>query len=259
MIRYLNTAIIFFFTLALSYTVSVNASNLAKEKRWADQIVDAILDGEAVWINDGVSDFLSIYTEADIEVTQAVIVMHGTGIHPDWQQVVQPLRVGLAENDWNTLSIQMPILENEAAHEDYAKLYDEVAPRINAAIAYLKEAGNKEIVLLAHSQGATMTAYYLRSSKQKIKAFVAIGMSGEASDERMDGSLSLQEINLPVLDLYGTEDLDSVLSTIDKRKAAAKKANNKTYTQLQITGNHFFDGHDEALVDAVSGWLSTLK
>ena len=123
--------------LLLTLSFNSYASDLAKEKRWATQVVDAILDGEAVWLNDGKSEFLGIYTEAGEDEGRAVIVMHGTGIHPDWQQVIQPLRVGLTEHGWNTLSIQMPILANDADYSDYAPLYDEVAPRINAAIKYL--------------------------------------------------------------------------------------------------------------------------
>ena len=95
--------------MLLFLSTNVFASDLAKEKRWADQVVDAILDGEAIWLNDGKSEFLGIYTEAEENKDRAVIVIHGTGIHPDWPQVVQPLRVGLTEHNWNTLSIQMPV------------------------------------------------------------------------------------------------------------------------------------------------------
>jgi len=66
------------------------ASDLAKEKRWADQVVDAIMDGEPVWLNNGTNDFLSIYIEAEENKDRAVILMHGTGVHPDWSQVIQP-------------------------------------------------------------------------------------------------------------------------------------------------------------------------
>ena len=145
--------------LAFVFSTVTQASDLAKEKRWADQVVDAILDGEAVWLNDGTSDFLGIYTEAAEDMGRAVIVMHGTGIHPDWQQVIQPLRVGLTEHNWNTLAIQMPILPNEAEYHEYAPLYDEVPPRIDASIKYLQENGSKDIVLIGHSQGAAMAAY----------------------------------------------------------------------------------------------------
>jgi hypothetical protein len=108
----ITTTRLLIITLAvLSFTT--HASDLEKEKRWVDQVVDAILDGDAVWLNDGTSEFLGIYTEAEKDKSRAVIVMHGTGIHPDWQQVIQPLRVGLTEHNWNTLSIQMPILPND--------------------------------------------------------------------------------------------------------------------------------------------------
>ena len=154
----------------------LQASDIAKEKRWADQVVDAIIDGDAVWLNDGKNKFLGIYTEAEDDAARAVIVMHGTGVHPDWQQVVKPIRVGFMEHGWHTLSIQMPVLANEAEHDDYAPLYDEVAPRIDAAISYLHEQGVKDIVLIGHSQGSSMAAYYLSKSGQGINGFVAIGL-----------------------------------------------------------------------------------
>jgi predicted alpha/beta hydrolase len=247
------------FVTLLAVSFSLHASDLAKEKRWADQVVDAIIDGEAIWLNDGNSDFLGIYTEAEEDKGRAAIVMHGTGIHPDWQQVIQPLRVGLTEHNWNTLSIQMPILPNEAEYPEYAPLYDEVAPRINAAIEYLKKNGSKQIVLIGHSQGAAMTAYYLSTSKQNVSGFVAIGMSAFADDPRMNSIKALEKINIPVFDLYGDDDLEVILISIDDRTKAASKAGNKSYTQLELAGsNHFFDGTEEELVEAVASWLEQL-
>ena len=245
-------------TLAvLSFTTQ--ASDLGKEKRWADQIVDAILDGDAVWLDDGNSEFLGIYTEAVEDKGRAVIVMHGTGIHPDWQQVVQPLRVGLTEYNWNTLSIQMPVLANEAEYPEYAPLYDEVAPRINAAIKYLQDNGSDNIVLIGHSQGAAMTAYYLSTSRQDVNGFVAIGMASFADDPRMNIIRALEKINVPVLDLYGDEDLELVRDGSRARAESAKKAGNKNYTQVELSGsNHFFDGNEDELVESVAGWLDKL-
>jgi len=239
--------------LALSF--NIQASDLSKEKRWADQVVDAIIDGDAVWLNDGKNDFLGIFTEAEDDKGRAVIVMHGTGIHPDWTQVVQPLRVGLTEHNWSTLSIQMPILPNEAEYPEYAPLYDEVGPRIDAAIKHLKDSGSKSIVLLGHSQGSAMTAYYLSTSKPDVKGFVAIGMGAFADDPRMDSIKALENIQLPVLDLYGSDDLENIMASVGSRAAAAKKAGNKDYTQVKITGNHFFDGEEDALVETVAEWL----
>ena len=241
---------------ALLFSTALQASDLAKEKRWADQVVDGIIDGDAVWLNDGTSEFLGIYTEAEEDRNRAVIVMHGTGIHPDWQQVIQPLRVELTGHNWNTLAIQMPILPNEAEYPEYAPLYDEVAPRVNAAIKYLQENGSKEIFLIGHSQGASMTAYYLSTSKAKVNGFVAIGMAAFADDPRMDAVKALEKINVPVLDLYGDGDLQLILKSADARAAAAAKAGNEQFTQVKLAGsNHFFDGKENALVQAVASWL----
>jgi dienelactone hydrolase len=181
--------------------------------------------------------------------------MHGTGIHPNWQQVVQPLRVGLTDYNWNTLSIQMPILPNEAEYIEYAPLYGEVAPRIKAAIKYLKDNGSNNIVLIGHSQGATMAAYALATSDIDANGFVGIGMGSYADDPRMVPTNSIEKIKIPVLDLYGNDDLKEVLETTKARAAAAEKAGNKNYKQVEITGNHFFDGQEDNLVDTVADWL----
>jgi len=244
-----------FFTLALN----VHASDLAKEERWAGQVVDAIMDGEAVWLNDGSHDFLGIYTAADEDKGRGVVVMHGIGVHPDWQQVIQPLRVELAAHNWNTLSIQMPVLPNEAGSDEYAPLFDEVAPRIDAAIDYLKAHGSDEVVLIGHSLGAAMAAWYLTTSKQDVGGFVAIGM-GAADDPRMNGVLSLEKITLPVLDVYGDDDLEGVKASVGDRARSAGKAGNENFSQVEIAGsNHFYDGRDDELVEAVANWLEDLS
>ena len=248
-----NTVLLLLITL---FSSGLLASDLAKEKRWADQVVDAILDGDAVWLNDGTSKFLGIYTEAEQDKSRAVIVMHGTGIHPDWQQVIQPLRVGLIEYDWNTLSIQMPILPNEAEYPEYAPLYDEVAPRINAAIEYLKGNGSTDIVLIGHSQGAAMAAYYLSTSKKDVKGFVAVGMGAFADDPRMNSTKALEKIRVPVLDIYGENDLEAILKSTSARAEAAATAGNKQYTQVKFPGaDHFFEGKENELIEQIAGWL----
>lgn len=240
--------------------ISMNgaASDLKKEARWADQVIDSIMDGNADWLNDGKSRFLGIYTEAEESSRRAVIVMHGTGVHPDWQQVIQPLRVGLTQFKWNTLSIQMPVLANDVEYSKYAPLYDEVAPRINEAIKYLKIRGIKKIVLLGHSQGAAMTAYYLTQNQQDINGFVAIGMAAFSNDKRMNSVKSLEKIHVPVLDLYGKDDLEKVISASVQRVNAANRAGNKNYLQKQIAGDHFFDGEEENLIHVVAQWLDRI-
>jgi len=245
------------------FSYNVNASDLAKEKRWSDQVVDALIDGdEASLITDDKHqhEFLGIYTEAAEESHDAAIIMHGVGVHPDWQQVVKPLRVGLTEHGWNTLSIQMPILANDAEHDAYAPLFEEVTPRINAAIKYLKEAGNTTIVFISHSMGSAMAAYHLSKSSTDVSGFVGIGMSANDADKRMNESRTLTRVTIPVLDLYGENDLNDVLESATRRVDTTKKSGNKHYTQTMTKGaNHFFDGKETELITTVENWLKQFK
>jgi pimeloyl-ACP methyl ester carboxylesterase len=72
----------------------------------------------------------------------------------------------------------------------------------------------------------------------------------------MDVVKSLQKIKLPVLDIYGDDDLEGVMKTIKARAEAAAKAGNKSYTQVEVAGsNHFFDDREDELVEAVADWL----
>jgi hypothetical protein len=254
--------LIFILVLALSLvSFGARASDLAKEKRWADQTVDEIFIGEAVWLKADDQKFLSIYTESSAKKLRgAAIILHGVGVHPNWAEVILPLRTRLPESGWHTLSLQMPILPNEASFKDYVPLFPEIAPRINAGIAFLKKRGVKNIVLVGHSMGATMAGYYVANYKdESISKLAAIGATGLTfKDPKLDYIQSLKKIRIPVLDLSGSEDLPEVVQTKLLKVEAAKAAGNKRYKQIEISGaNHFLVGKENELVREVSNWLKT--
>ncbi len=235
------------------------ATDTAKEKRWANQIVDGLMDGEPVWLKAGSHNFLAIDTpNSQGSAKKAIIVVHGIGVHPNWDQVIHPIRVEMTEKGWRTLSIQMPILPNEAESREYAPLFYSTPKRFKAAIEFLNSSGSEEIVIVAHSMGAAMSAFYLANSADaKIKAFVAIGLNAAQSHKQINAATSLRKIKIPVYEIYGSEDLPIVLETSRKRASAAKESGN-IYSQEVIKGaNHFFDEHADLLITKVSDWLST--
>ena len=255
--KYYKTLLFIGFSLLFS---QVNASDMAKEKRWADQVVDSIMVGDAEWLTVGKDKILGIYTEHTTEkATGAAIVLHGSGVHPNWDQIIRPLRSQLPDHGWATLSIQLPVLDNEASYKDYIPLFPEVAPRINAAVAFLKAKGIQNISIVAHSLGASMAAHYLANKPDNaVRAFVAIGASGRhTTEDKVDYINSVKTIKIPVLDIYGSVDLDTVLNSTKEKADAARKGGNKNYTQVEIPGaNHFFDNKNEVLIKRVRGWLS---
>ncbi len=238
------------------------ASDLARERRIAEQIEDAILVGEPVQLKAGELDFLAIHAPANTDTTRgAVILLHGMGANPDWTDVIQPLRSELPEHGWETLSLQLPVASADAPSKAYLALISEAGPRIGAAVDFLKQEGSSNMVLIGHSLGARMGAEYLaQGTPPEIRAFVAVGLSARM-EQTESGSLgALQGIRIPILDIYGSRDLDSVLQSAPARAAAARKARNPDYRQTEIAGaNHFFQGLEDTLVTRVYAWISQFQ
>ena len=265
--KFLNCAacllVLFFFLLS-----SVFAADLDREKRMADEIVDAILDGEAVFLNANDHEFLSIYTEADESGEAArgtAIILHGRGFHPDWQDAINPLRVGLAESGWNTLSVQMPVLEKQAKYYDYLPLFAEAIPRIEAAIAYSREQlkenkTSNKVVLIAHSCGAHMAmAWADTESFESIDAYVGIGMGATDYKQPMKHPFPLDKIKVPVLDVYAENDYPAVLKMAAQRLRLIKMAANKKSSQVIVKGaEHYYVDKGEELTQVINQWLKSL-
>jgi len=219
----------------------------AKEARWSSFIEDGLMDGDVVWIKNADREFLSILTDSESESNKFAIVMHGLGVHPDWTDVIQPLRLSLTEQGYHTLSIQLPVLANGADGKQYDALNEDSDKRIQAAIDYIKSMGKSADLLVAHSRGTTMATHYLAGHLQHpFKKFVAVGMNGGSTPY-------LSDITIPILDLYGTEDIDPVLTSVKQRQAAS--SHNTRYSQKQIKGDHFFNDQNELLSRSVSNWL----
>lgn len=244
--------------LSLSSFV-IHASDIEREKRLASEIVDTIIDGDAEFLKAGDHEFLALYTEAE-EAKGAVIIMHGRGFHPDWSDVANPLRVGLAEQGWNTLSIQMPVLDKEAKYYDYVKIFPESFPRIDAAIDFLKEKENKKIVLIAHSCSAHMAMAWVDAGHMRdLDGLIGIGMGAVDYKQPMLKPFPLDKIKVPVLDIYGQEEYPAVKKGAPERLEAIKKAGNAKSSQLVVpNANHYFTDQGEALLNVVTPWLNEL-
>lgn len=244
-------------TTLLTLTVTtVFASDLAREERMRAEIEDAILDGEPMTLEAGDVSFMAIYTETEADSAKGgVIIMHGMGVHPDWPDIINPLRVALPQDGWNTLSIQLPVAASDATFQDYIPLLAEASPRIAAAVDFLKEQGMSHIILLSHSLGGRMAAIYLANNPDPaVEGFIAVGLSVRGENEASDTIAHLGAVQVPVLDIYGSDDLEEVLETTEARKTAPAKSAG----QYEVKGaDHFFRGKDSELYEITINWLDT--
>lgn len=248
--------------LLSSITSSAFSSDLQREKRLADEIVDSILDGEPVYLNSGKHKFLSIYMESDIEKPKgAAILLHGRGYHPNWKDVSRPVRIGLPESGWHTLSIQMPVLAKEAKYYDYVPLFEEAYPRIESAVKYLKSKNINNIILIAHSCGAHMGMSWLdKTGGKDINAYIGIGMGATDKKQYMSKPFPLAKLKIPTLDIYAKNDFRAVIKMASERLSMIKSTGIPQSKQVVIPdANHYFTDRGKPLVDTISNWLNTLK
>ena len=230
------------------------APDYNREKRWDGEITPGIVVGDPVYLEQkSRHKFLAIYT-ADTKAKMGVVVVHGTGIHPDWGMIGR-LRQRLPDYGYATLSIQMPILAVDAKPEAYAAHLPEAVERLQLAVAYLKAKNHQRIALVSHSMGSRMSHVYMARNPSEVSAWAALGMPAVFDS---GAATTYEGIKAPVLDLYGANDLPPVLAGADKRKASL--TGNAASKQVMIPGtDHFFAGHEEAMVKAVKDFLDGVK
>jgi pimeloyl-ACP methyl ester carboxylesterase len=239
------------------HVVAQTTSNVKREQNWADQIVDSVVVGEPVWLSARQQKFLALYAPPAQASSKGVILIHGRGVHPAWG-FIDTLRADLAEAGYHTLSLQMPILEAETQFAAYGKTFPEAFERIDAGIVYLKTKGVKQVVLLGHSSGAmTAVAYVAKRPQAPVAGIVAIGLSTSVNGpDTMQPALMLKSVHVPVLDIYGGNDLHEVLSYTEARRTAAQEAGNKAYSAVRVPdATHFFTDQYEVLKKHTLEWL----
>lgn len=244
----------------LFYINVAPAADLEREQRIAEQIVDAIFDGEPLQLQADNHAFLAIHMESSLATAKgAALILHGRGLHPDWETVVKPLRTALPEHGWETLSLQMPVLDKEASYYDYVPIFPEAHPRIDAAIAWLRARGIQRIVLIAHSCGAHMAMSWVQARGSGIDAYAGIGMGATDYQQPMRDAFPLDRMTVPLLDLYGEKDYPAVLAMAPERLALMRQGGNQHSRQLAIPdADHYHAGQSDALVSAVASWMNGL-
>ena len=244
----------------LAFPLWAGASDYEREARLVEEMEANLFDGDVVYLNDGERDFAAALIEAD-DSRGSVILLHGRGFHADWQDVVGPVRVALAEEGWTTLSIQLPVLEKEAKYYDYVELFPASYKRIEAAIRYMRENAQGPVILFAHSCGAHMAMNWIDDhGDSSIDAYIGAGMG--ATDYRQDliRPFPLERMQVPVLDILGSEEYPRVLDLAKQRKIVLDEEGNPQSRQVFVKGaDHYFKGKNGELGAEVAAWLDSIS
>jgi len=239
--------------LLLVTQLAIAGADYEREKKWADEIIPGIVVGDPVYLElrQG-HKFLTILTEAQNakkgDAKMGLVVIHGSGVHPDWN-MIGTLRGQLAESGYTTLSIQMPVLANDAEQEAYQPLFTEAAERIAVAVDFLQAKGYKKVAIVSHSMGSAMSRMYVVNNPFKLVAWASLGIGH---------GYSYSGIRIPVLDLYGEHDLPHVLN-LAKKRAASLKGNPKSRQMKLAKSDHFYNNHEAEMVQGVKHFLDGIK
>ncbi len=249
--------------LALASVISTPArgSDLEREARLVEEIEANIFDGEVISLDATGQAFVAVEMASQTDSTRGVVILlHGRGFHADWPENIGPLRVGLSEAGWHTLSVQMPVLHKAAKYFDYLPLLPEASSRIDTALAYLARAEISPVVLLAHSCGAHMAMYWMEQhGDDGIDAFVGIGMGATDYRQPMRRPFPLASLKVPVLDLYGELDYPAVHRMAPDRLRLLEQGGNPLSRQVIAPNvDHYFAGGSDQLIEQVSVWLDDL-
>jgi len=227
---------------------SVIKPDYEREKRWQAEVLPGIFIGDPVYLKQkNQHEFLGILSESD-DTRMAVVIVHGLGIHPDWG-LISTIRQQLNEYDYTTLSIQMPVLAADASSDDYLQLFSDASERIKIAVDYLKKNSYQRVAIVSHSIGSRMSRVYVIDNQSEIDAWVSLSMTqGDA----------FEGISVPVLDIYGEQDLPHVLAAVNKRKSSLK--GNAGSKQMVIPdADHFFNGQLDLLIQKIKKFLDSKK
>jgi len=234
----------------------------------------------------------------------ATILLHGDGQTADWPNTVNALRNNLALHGWATLSISMPAADKpdiparpekltplaqdnaddtaapaettapQAMPNDTAPMSqaEQVRNRIDAAIDFLKEKGQYNIVIIAHGSSGVLATQYIdeasgdaqkmnmKASNAKItrpiRALVLVAPRNQSSGHTDDITAFLADPGLPVLDIYYDNHLLDPLER-KKRMNTARSRKFEHYYQIKLLRpTDTNSDHENRLTRRVRGFLN---
>jgi len=211
------------------------------------------LRGELVELQDGAAGFLAILQPRQRgKARGGVILLHDRGTSANSLEVIRPLRLGLAEAGWDTLSLRLSLAGGGQADEAT------VVARLRSGLDWLKSREPSRLVVIALGDSAAAAlAYASQGPPPELRALVLISA---ADDPQTPGSTEspLAQVRLPVLDVYAERDHRAVLDAVARRRGVASGNPEISYAQGPIVGaSGGFFGVEDGLLSRIRGWLAS--
>ena len=244
-----NTA---FFLLVLS--AATLAEPVTSDRLASGLLPSGDIGGEIVELETDGGGFIAIFQKSQRDPSHGgIILLHDQGTNANSLEVIRPLRLGLPQVGWDTLSLQLPPGPRDRVSAASQSRRTVIAGRLRAGLAWLKarKSLNQAIVAQGDSAGPALR-FASESPPRELRALVLLSSPIEPAEG--DG---LDRIKLPVLDVYAERDHDAVLDAAQARRDAAAGREDKRYRQAEVPGAvPGFFGLEDSLLSRVRGWLA---
>ena len=228
-----------------------SATQPSAEQQWWSRH-DVI--GEVVDLQVGERPIRALHREPQIpQVRGAVLMLHPPGGSADGTVITRPLRLGLSDGGWETLTVQLPKRFPSESAQQWLNRHALLADTIASASAWLSARGQpKPVIIGIGASGSAALAFAASASPDALQALVLISTPVAA------GSVALQqlsELTLPVLSVVAERDRRAVLDGAALTRAAT--IDNNAFEQRVILGaDDRYAGTDAAVVAAIRAWLA---
>lgn len=213
----------------------------------------ADLRGEAIDLQAADDSFIALHHAAQGGSSRgAVVILHGPHGNADSDEVVRPLRLGLAAAGWETLAPQLPS-GSSARPANWQGRDDLIGARINAALDWLQARGQERIAIVAVGEAGPIALSLAPGAPSAWRALVLLSNPAVPDQATLDTSKGLA---LPILDLYAERDIPAVLDSVDQRRTLLRTAGAMSLEQRMLPGARpgYRDLADELLA-TVRDWL----
>lgn len=180
-----------------------------------------------------------------------VVLLHDLGAGPDSLTVMRPLREGLAEAGWDTLSLPLPQVAAHRGRAAWQADAERIEARLAAGLGWFDGRGLPNQVIVAHGASAAQAvAFAAAQTAPGLRAVVLISATWRPADAET-------RLRVPLLDIYAERDAAAVIDAAAARRSAAMAERNSDYRQVVVPGAlpgfHATEGN---LLARVRAWLS---
>jgi len=203
----------------------------------------------------------------------AVLLVPSNGQTANWPNTIDVLRNELPKNGWSTLSID---IAHSTSKDDTGATQQQNIARLRAAIAFLNEQGQYNIVLAGYGLSCSLIVEYathgdalgmkrsVSSSqttklKRPVRALILISPLSQEGERLSEKISEFPFKDMPMLDIvFGSHYLDTFDSK--ERVGSARSANIEHYLQtksVEPSSSARVFGNDNRLSRRVRGFLDT--